>query len=709
MNALSTEVIVDNFRDTDRLIQELSKAAMSCGKAFVILQNNIFETMDRMNQMANTNAFSNQAAAANQLSGEVAEVEANLTKAAGAAKKNESALDKMLEKMKGLAGQYLTWDNATKVMSLADSMQNTKAELASVNDGLQSNKEMQDMVNASAQNSGTAYGTMAELVTQIGKQGMGGSTQENIAMAQAMMQSFQMMGQSQQEAAGSSQQFLQAMSDGVVQSDELNTMFQNMPGLAQSLSDTMQMPIDQIQALAAEGGLTAQNLQEAMVTAGGTINENFGELPATWEQAGSRIQNTALTAFGPVLEQISQITQTPQFAQMCNAIGVGLQGLAVLASGLIDTLVTGISFVVDNWSVFGPILAGIAGAVVAFMIIQAAANAISALSTIIMGGKALAAGAAAVAQWALNSALLACPLVWIILLLIAAAVAIYTWIQRVGGLKAAWAIAMNFIQTLMGNLMIGILKVASLFMYLKDISEFIFSVIGAVVKAAFLNMFVNGMMTFENIINGVIDLINTLISYLNEIPGVAIQPIQFVAEFGSKNAQKEAQRQADEYEKLQKKAQGINDDYRKRNEAIALKESENHQKTRERESEILKMQEKAMEPKEESEDLLNNSPMDAIKNQEAYNAAESTSDQLNRIEGNTGRTAEAAESTDENMQQVRDMAEREIIDRTVFSEIRVDMGGIQNVVRNLTDLDAISQYLANSLNETMAATAEGVY
>lgn len=56
---------------------------------------------------------------------------------------------------------------------------------------------------------------------------------------------------------------------------------------------------------------------------------------------------------------------------------------------------------------------------------------------------------------------------------------------------------------------------------------------------------------------------------------------------------------------------------------------------------------------------------------------------------------------------MKDIAEREIIDRTVFRDIKVEMGGVNNTVNNMQDLDSIGQYLANSIEEQMAVSAEG--
>ena len=66
------------------------------------------------------------------------------------------------------------------------------------------------------------------------------------------------------------------------------------------------------------------------------------------------------------------------------------------------------------------------------------------------------------------------------------------------------------------------------------------------------------------------------------------------------------------------------------------------------------------------------------------------------------------EVAEDNLAWMKDIAEREIIDRTVFRDIKVDMGGVQNVVNTETDLNKVTQYLVETIEEQMAVSAEGV-
>ena len=58
---------------------------------------------------------------------------------------------------------------------------------------------------------------------------------------------------------------------------------------------------------------------------------------------------------------------------------------------------------------------------------------------------------------------------------------------------------------------------------------------------------------------------------------------------------------------------------------------------------------------------------------------------------------------------MKDIAEREIIDRTIFRDTTVNLGGVKNTVKNMTDLDGIAEYLGNVIAEQMQTQVEGVH
>lgn len=74
---------------------------------------------------------------------------------------------------------------------------------------------------------------------------------------------------------------------------------------------------------------------------------------------------------------------------------------------------------------------------------------------------------------------------------------------------------------------------------------------------------------------------------------------------------------------------------------------------------------------------------------------------------NTGDTADALDITNEDLKYLKDVAEREVINRFTTAEIKVDMTNNNNISNNM-DLDGIVDYLVVGVTDAMAMAAEGV-
>ena len=82
---------------------------------------------------------------------------------------------------------------------------------------------------------------------------------------------------------------------------------------------------------------------------------------------------------------------------------------------------------------------------------------------------------------------------------------------------------------------------------------------------------------------------------------------------------------------------------------------------------------------------------------------------LGEIAANTARTADAMDISNEDLKYIRDLAERDIIDRTTVASITVDMGGVSNTINSPMDLDGVVTYIADYVSEGLAVAVEGVH
>jgi hypothetical protein len=236
------------------------------------------------------------------------------------------------------------------------------------------------------------------------------------------------------------------------------------------------------------------------------------------------------------------------FAQGAVNIELLILNARLLAVG---ALVAAAVILWNNWGVAGKILAIILGVLAGVILV------------------------ATIAQYAFNTALWACPLVWIIALIIAVIaiiIVLVLWIMDLWktnmdfkyGVIAIWNSILKFfdmvgaffvdvwygIQNGLGYLVIGfayakfgILKAWNAVLNFFDKVPIFFMKIGNGIANIFGNIKVEVLGIMESMINGAIDIINKLISAVNLIPGVSIDPIKQVTFAASAKAEEEAARQ----------------------------------------------------------------------------------------------------------------------------------------------------------------------
>ena len=73
---------------------------------------------------------------------------------------------------------------------------------------------------------------------------------------------------------------------------------------------------------------------------------------------------------------------------------------------------------------------------------------------------------------------------------------------------------------------------------------------------------------------------------------------------------------------------------------------------------------------------------------------------------NTGKAAESLSATSEDLKYLRDIADREYVNRFTTAEIKVSMINNNNVNNNM-DLDGVAEHLRAKIEEEMDAAAEG--
>lgn len=624
--------------------------------------------------------------------------------------------DTLMNTIKRAVAAYVSIQGVNNVLNISDELVQTTSRLNMMNDGLQTTEELVNMVYAAAQDSRGSFSDMASVVAKFGNNAGDAfsSSAEVVAFADLVQKQMTIAGASSTEASNAMLQLSQALGSGVLRGDELNSIFEQAPNLIQSIADYLDVPIGQIREMASEGELTADIVKASIFSASDEINAKFEEMPMTWGQIWQSMQNTALIAFQPVLQRLSEIANSEAFQKFVNDAIQALATLANIALNVFDLLATGASFVSDNWSIIEPIILGIAtafgiyaGALVTYNTVQAITNGLKALAVFRESAHAaatmLSTGATfayTAAQYGLNAALAACPLTWIILSIIALIALIFAVCNAIANLTGVADSGFSIIAGCV-NVVIEFFK--NLGLTVANIALGIGNAIAALASnmmTAFHNAICSVQSWFYSLLSTALSVIAGICEALNKLPFVQFDYSGITSA-------------ADEYAAKAAEATGSKQDYKSIGDAFNEGFSAFDAYQDGWASDAFNAG--ASWGDGVADAVGNFNVLDLLGSTQIPNVDDYTSqfsgmaDSLDGISGDTGNISDALEVTEEEMKYLRDIAEQEAVNRFTTAEIKVDMSGMNNNINNGMDLDGVVSGLTDAVNEAIETMTEGVH
>ena len=266
--------------------------------------------------------------------------------------------------IRGAVAAYATFHTLSNALNLSDQLASTTARLDMMNDGLQTTQELQDMIYLSAERSRGSYQATADAVSKLGLMAGDafGSSEEIIAFMEQVNKQFRIAGT---EAAGidaAMLQLTQAMGSGVLRGEEFNSIMEQAPNIIQSIADYMDVPKGKLKDMAAEGKITADIVKAAMFAAAKETDAKFASMPMTYSDAWTMMKNAGVNALDEVSDKLNSFLNSDTGSTVINSLIGGFEILSGIASGAIDLMASGATWVVENWDYVYPILIGIGAA-----------------------------------------------------------------------------------------------------------------------------------------------------------------------------------------------------------------------------------------------------------------------------------------------------------------------------------------------------------
>ena len=629
--------------------------------------------------------------------------------------------DSLMNTIIGAVAAYVSIQSVGKALNISDELVQTTSRLNMMNDGLQSTEELTNMVYAAAQDARGSFSDMASVVARFGNNAKDAfsSSAEVVAFADLVQKQMTIAGASTQEASNAMLQLSQGLGSGVLRGDELNSIFEQAPNLIQNIADYLQVPIGEIREMASEGELTADIVKAAIFSATDEINANFSQMPMTWGQIWQSMQNTAVMAFQPVLQRLNEIANSEAFQSFVNGAIEAMATLAGIVLNIFDLIGTVGGFIAENWSVISPIIYGVIGALAVYAAylgivkaIEIASAAASMIHTLAMSAKigitaALTGStmAATAAQMGYNGALYACPIVWIIMLIIALIAIIFAVCSAIAKMTG---IANSGFGVITGGVNVVIQFFKNLGLTVANIALGIGNAIAALgsnMMTAFHNAICSIQSWFYDLLSTGLSVIEGICAALNKLPFVEFDYSGITSaadDYAAKSA--EAAANKEEYQSISDAfSEGMStfDTFQDGWDSDAFNSG-------------------AAWGDGVADAVSNFSLTDALGGTNIPNVSDYTSGFSNAIDtsglgsgvsdiaGDTSAIKDSMDITEEDLKYLRDIAEQEAVNRFTTAEITIEQTNNNNVSGGM-DLDGVVSGLTDAVNEAVDIITEGVH
>lgn len=574
------------------------------------------------------------------------------------------ALDDMVGKAKNLAATIGASVGLKKLIELSDQMTSTTARLNFIVDDGGSVEALEAKIMASAQRSRAAYLDTASAIASMGANAGAAfsSNDELIAFMEQVNKQFVIGGASAQGQAAAMLQLTQAMAAGALRGEELNSILENAPGIARAIEQYMGIAEGSIKSYAEKGAVSATVVKNALLSIADETDAKFNGMAMTWGQVWTQMGNIALKVTQPLL--------------------------------------TAVNWLANNLSVIGPIVLGLGTAFLVFQVAAhwtqiaavatAAYHAVVNLLSIGFGVLTGNTAAASAAVFTFNSALLASPITWIIMLIAVVIGLLYGVVAIINKVTGSSISATGLIcgaiavaGAIIANLAIGVLNAIIQYIWTIFVAPFL-----GIVEWI-LNVCNGGFNSFGDAVANLIGQIIGWFLNLGKVVTTIIDAIfgtNWTAGLESLQSSVTAWGKNENAITLDKNAPTV--DYRfEYGDAWAAGNDFG----------------KGIDAKIGG--MFNMGGLGDTSGFDLGDIAAYTGETAD----NTGKTADALAVTEEQLEYLRDIAERDAINRFTTAEVKIDMTGMTNRIDGSADLDGVISQLTEGFTEALVTAAEGVH
>lgn len=705
----------------------------------ISLRDNMSSKVDKI-----TSSINRMTAASQRAQNNVAKMSLGFNNMGNSVNRTTNSVSTLGSTLKNIGLVVIAQQTAEAFIKASDAIISAQAKLNLLEGSAEKGAMSMDNIYLAAQRSRAEYTGFAKSVGKLGTLAgkSFGDTNEIIGFVELMNKLYTVSGASAREASSTMYQLTQSLAKGVLNGDELRSVMEGAPMLAQAIADNLGVSVGKMKDLAAQGKVTTQVVKESLYGIQDKLNDAFGKTPLTFEKAMQNVKNSLIKAFEPAMKAFNRLINDEDFQKFAKGVESTLFSVGEAFAKVFDLIGRMAKIAIWAWDFLKPVILTVAAFTVSYVstliilkIVSFAARAAQiALGVAQMIG-AIATGiltratwaeiqaklAATAAQWGLNAAIYACPIFWIILAIIALIAVVYLAVAAINHFAGTSISATGIVA---GTFMVlyGIIYniIVYLYNYWLSFAEFFTNFMKNPtysMKKLIVNLATNvldaaiamtkGWDKFAtSMYNAFIDAVNGIIDAWNWLMDLLPDEVKATLDLGKGTKFTHSESITSDLESFKGELQSL----------VADKPDDYKEFSRLEYKNLGDMWNKGYEWGKGvdeaasnffNQDALRNSVDELMQNKGGvYDPVE------DKIKKNTGKTAKntdkLADYGEEDLKYLRDIAERDAINRFTTAKINVNMNNNNSISSNM-DLDGVVNYLTEKTKEALAATAARAY
>lgn len=232
----------------------------------------------------------------------------------------------------GIVRAVLGGIGVSMLMGMADDWASVEGRVSLTTKSVEEQKYVMDELFKSAQRNRQEFTATADLFQKVArnKDDLGLSTDQTLQLTDVIGKSMVIGGGDAGAQQAALLQLGQALSSGTLRGDELNSILEQSPRLAQAIADAFGVPVGKLREMGKEGKLTSKELAQGLLKQADKLNEEFERMPKTFSGSFTIIRNK----LGQVVSGLNKSTRAAEaFYKVSNWLIDNFEMLITLIGG----------------------------------------------------------------------------------------------------------------------------------------------------------------------------------------------------------------------------------------------------------------------------------------------------------------------------------------------------------------------------------------